>query len=140
MKSLIGALAALLLAPAASAQPPEVSPDLVAYLDGIASEMGATRYGATLVGSLEEDEETTLVIAIPSDKESRLFIACDDFCEVVYAYAENSAGDTIDYSEDETHEALLTIPAGTGDRVSVTVTMGYCDNWDCEYAVQAFVR
>lgn len=140
MKRSICALAALLLAPAAGAQPPDLPPDLVTYLENIETEMGIKRFGATQLGTLEEDEEATITVAIPSDKDAFVQIACNEFCESIHASASNAAGEIIEASDEYTPEPVLFIPAGTGTSVSVKVYMAYCDDFDCQFAVQAFVR
>lgn len=140
MKRLAIILAALLLAPAAGAQPPDLPPSLVTYLDNIEAEMGVKRFGATLTGALEEDEEATVTVAIPTDKDTFIQIACNEYCESIHASAQNASGDVIGASDAYTPEPVLHIPAGTGSSVSVKVYMAYCDDFDCQYAVQAFVR
>jgi hypothetical protein len=140
MKPLAWAPALLLLGPVASAQPPEVPPELVSYLNDIETEMGVKRFGGTIMGSLEEEDEATVSVTVSADTDTYIQVVCDDFCEAIYAYAENSAGETIAYEEDDTHEPVLFIGAGNGSQVSVTVTMGYCDEWECQFAIQPFVR
>lgn len=140
MKQLVLALALIAAAPAAHAQPPELPKDLIEYLDSIEREMAIKRFGPTQIGWLEEEEEATLVVEVSPDKDTFVQVVCNSLCEAIYAYAENGAGENIDSAEDDSPEPVLFIPAGTGANVSVTVTMGYCDDFDCQYAVQAFVR
>ena len=140
MKALAWASALFLLAPVASAQPPELPPDLVTYLNGIEAEMGAQRFGATTTGALEEGEDVTFGVAVASNRDTYILIACNEYCDAISGYAENGNGQTLGYTDDESPEQLLVIPAGSGDRVSLTVSMDYCDDFDCQYAVQAFIR
>jgi hypothetical protein len=140
MKLLALTLAALLLAPLASAQPPDLPPDLVTYLDNIEAELGVKRFGPTQMGTLEEDEEATVTVAIPNDQDTYIQIACNAFCESIHASARNAADAVIDASEEYSPEPGLIIPAGTGTSVLVKVYMAYCDDFDCQYAVQAFVH
>lgn len=140
MKRLALALAALLLAPSTDAQPPQIPPELETYLGNIEAEMGIERFGATLMGTLEEDEEATVTVAIPSDKDTFIQVVCNEFCESIHASALNAAGDVIEASDEYTPEPVLYIPAGTGTSVSIQVYMAYCGDFDCQYAVQAFAR
>lgn len=140
MKRLAVICATLFLAPAAGAQPPDLPPDLVTYLDNIEAEMGVKRFGQTRIGTLEEDEDATVTVAIPSDKDTFIQIACNEFCESIHASARYAAGDIIEASDKYTPEPVLFIPAGTGTSVSVNVYMAYCEDIDCQYAVQAFTR
>lgn len=140
MRRLLIFCAALLLAPATHAQPPELPTDAVAYLDMIEQETGVKRLGQTFFGILEGDDDITHVVPLAPDKDTFIQIACSGYCETVFGEAFNSSGESIARTEGGSVEPILVIPAGNGDKVSVLVSMVLCDDFDCPYLVQAFVR
>ncbi len=140
MKQYACAIAALLLAPAMHAQPTQLPADAVAFLDMIEDETGVKRLGGTFYGILEEDDDITHVVPLAPDRDTFIQIACSGYCETVFGEAFNGAGESIARTEAGSVEPVLVIPAGNGDRVSLLVSMVPCDDFDCPYLVQAFVR
>jgi hypothetical protein len=134
------AFAVLLMAPGAHAQVSGIPPELVAYFNDIEIDMGVKRLGTPVLGWLEEDDTRVLTIPVSSNEITYLQIVCDFYCETISAHAETVDGKTINHDGADTAEPVLVIPAGSGAQVSVALTMGYCDEWECQFAIQAFVR
>jgi hypothetical protein len=121
-------------------QTQDIDPDLLAYMEEIEEDTGATRFGRLLLGELEGSDAATVSVSVDPSTWTFIAVICGPSCEQINGTAYAASGTEIAKAPSAGYDAVIQVPPGNGVSVNVKVDMLTCGWETCPYAIQTFTR
>lgn len=132
-------IVAMCLAPVAFAQPPEVPAEVRGMISDLAREQGMVTFGDVYLSRLDDGAAATIQVKVAPGKRTYVAVVGDGPTLDIKARAKVGAKEFLPELGYRSGQTVIQIPENNGDAVSLSLDMS-CEDIDCGYFVQAFVR
>ncbi len=136
---LVGPVLLACLGQAAFAQPPEVPAEVREMIAGLAQEQGMTTFGDVYLSRLDDGASATVTVKVSPGKRTYVTVAGDGAALDMKVRGTAGGKAFVPEMGYSSGMAVVQIPEGNGDTVALNLQMS-CEDIDCGYFVQAFVR